>query len=131
MTRDYTKIKAWQLADELAIEVYKATKEFPRTEIFGLTSQMRRAAVSVPANIVEGSMRQHQNEYLQFLYTSIGSLAELGYYIRFSNEIGYLKKQYFDAMDLHYQQTIKTLRALINFIEKTRSSKVQSRKSMV
>ena len=54
MARDYTKIKAWQLADELALLVYKATKEFPKREIWGLTSQMRRAAVSVPANRVEG-----------------------------------------------------------------------------
>jgi four helix bundle protein len=54
MARDYTKIKAWQLADELALLVYKAAKEFPKSEIWGLISQMRRAAVSVPANIVEG-----------------------------------------------------------------------------
>ena len=57
MGRDYTKIKAWQLADELALLVYKATKKFPKSEIWGLTSQMRRATVSVPANIVEGSAR--------------------------------------------------------------------------
>ena len=67
MARDYTKIKAWQLADELALLVYKATKEFPKSEIWGLTSQMRRAAVSVPANIVGGSARRIRNEYLQFL----------------------------------------------------------------
>jgi four helix bundle protein len=66
MARDYTKIKARQLADELALLVYKATKEFPKSEIWGLTSQMRRAAVSVLANIVEGSPRRSRNEYLQF-----------------------------------------------------------------
>ncbi len=60
MARDYKKIKAWQLADELALLVYMATKEFPRSEIWGLTSQMRRSAVSVPANIVEGSARRHK-----------------------------------------------------------------------
>lgn len=102
MARDYNKIKAWQLADELAIKIYKLTQKFPRNEIFGLTSQMRRAAVSVPANIVEGSARQYQKEYLQFLYISMGSLAELGYYIRLSYEIGYLNKEDYDVMDLHY-----------------------------
>ena len=60
MGRDYTKIKAWQVADELALLVYKATKIFPKREIWGLTSQMRRAAVSVPGNIVEGSARKKQ-----------------------------------------------------------------------
>jgi len=131
MARDYNKIKAWQLADELAIKIYKLTQKFPRNEIFGLTSQMRRAAVSVPANIVEGSARQYQKEYLQFLYISMGSLAELGYYIRFSYEIGYLNKEDYDVMDLYYIRTIKTLRALINFIEKTKRSKVQSPRSKV
>jgi four helix bundle protein len=131
MARDYNKIKAWQLADELAIKVYKLTQKFPRDEVFGLTSQMRRAAVSVPANIVEGSARQYQREYLQFLYISMGSLAELGYYIRFSCEIGYLNKEDYDVMDLHYNRTIKTLRALINFIEKTKKSRVQGPRSKV
>ena len=64
MARDYTKIKAWQLADELALLVYKATKEFPKSEIWGLTPQMRRAAVSVPAHIEERSARRNRNEYL-------------------------------------------------------------------
>jgi len=64
MARDYTKIKAWQLADELALLVYKATKEFPKSEIWGLTPQMRRAAVSVPANIEERSARRNRNKYL-------------------------------------------------------------------
>jgi four helix bundle protein len=66
MARDYTKIKAWQLADELALLVYKATKEFPKSEIWGLTSQMRRAAVSVPANIVEGSARRNRMNTCNF-----------------------------------------------------------------
>jgi four helix bundle protein len=70
MARDYRKIKAWQLADELALFVYKATKGFPKSEIWGLTSQMRRAAVSVPANIVEGSAERNRNEYIQFLYVA-------------------------------------------------------------
>ena len=74
MARDYTKIKAWQLADELALLIYKATKDFPKSEVWGLTSQMRRAAVSVPANIVEGAARRKRNEYLHFLYIAMSSL---------------------------------------------------------
>lgn len=78
MTRDYTKIKAWQLADELALMVYEITANFPRSEIWGLISQIRRAAISVATNIVEGATRKSQNEYLQFLYKVFSSLSEAG-----------------------------------------------------
>jgi four helix bundle protein len=67
------KIKAWQLADRFVAEVYQVTKHFSREELYGLTSQLRRAAVSVPANIAEGSQRQHLREYLQLLYAAKGS----------------------------------------------------------
>jgi four helix bundle protein len=118
MARDYRKIKAWQLADELALKVYGATSNFPKSEIFGLTSQMRRAAISVPANIIEGSARKHKNEYLQFLYTAMGSLVELGYYIDFSKRVGYLKAVDAQLLTSLHEHTTKTLRALMNFIEK-------------
>ncbi len=130
MARNYKKIKAWQLADELAIAIYNATMSFPKEEMFGLTSQMRRAGVSVPANIVEGSSRNHTKEYIQFLYTAISSLYELGYYIDFSHRVGYLKDADFGKLSPLHEHTTKTLRALINYIEK---SQVQSKgsKSMV
>jgi len=126
MARDYKKIKAWQLADELAIAIYNTTMTFPKEETFGLTSQMRRAGVSVAANIVEGSSRQHIKEYLQFLYTAISSLYEVGYYIDFSHRIGYLQDTEFGKLAPLHEHTTKTLRALINYIEK---SQVQSQGS--
>lgn len=64
MARDFTKIKAWQLADDLAVVVYKVTRQFPREEIYGLTSQLRRAASSVPANIAEGANRASKKDYV-------------------------------------------------------------------
>ena len=67
--RDYTKIEAWKLADDLTVAVYQATQSFPREEIYGITSQIRRAACSVPAKIVEGSSRESKKDYLHFLYT--------------------------------------------------------------
>lgn len=128
MGRDYKNIRAWQLADELAFSVYKVTKQFPKEEIWGLTSQIRRAAISVPANIVEGAARNHKKEYLQFLYTALGSLSELGYYIDFAIRIGYIHAtESKNLMDLH-ERTSKTLRALINYIEK---SKVHSQRSEI
>ncbi len=118
MGRNYTKIKAWQLSDELALSIYKATERFPKSEIWSLTSQMRRAAVSVPANIVEGSARKNRKEYLQFLYIAISSLAELNYYIRFAKEVGYLAIKRYEELWAKSQESLKTLQGLISYIEK-------------
>ncbi len=119
MGRDFTKIKAWQLSDELALLVYKSTKNFPKSELWGLTSQMRRAAVSVPANIVEGSARKNRNEYLQFLYISKSSLAELSYYIRFTRELSYLNADEYEELWRKSLESMKTLQGLISYIEKS------------
>ena len=80
--RDHKKLRAFELADEVAVLVYRITAGFPREELYGLTSQMRRAAVSVPSNIVEGCTRDSQKDYLRFLYIAFGSLKELHYQIR-------------------------------------------------
>jgi four helix bundle protein len=119
MARDYTKIKAWQLADELVLLLYRATKEFPKSEIWGLTSRMRRAAVSVPANIVEGSARKNRNEYLQFLYIVMSSLAELSYFIRLTKELGYLGVDGYETLSAKAQESLRTLQGLISYVEKS------------
>ena len=75
--RSFKDLEIWQEGIQLADRVYDVTGRFPREEQFGLTSQMRRAAVSVPANIAEGQARRSRNEYRQFLYVGLGSLAEL------------------------------------------------------
>ena len=72
--RDYTKILAWQKADDLTVAVYELTRRFPKDELYALTSQLRRAAYSVPANIVEGSSRESKKDYLHFLHIARGSL---------------------------------------------------------
>jgi len=72
MMRDFKNIKAWQYADDFAAIVYSKTKSFPKEELYGLTSQLRRAAISVPSNIAEGASREHKREYLHFLYVSRG-----------------------------------------------------------
>lgn len=87
---DFRKCKAWQKADDLALAVYVATNRFPKDEVYGLTSQMRRAAVSVAANIAEGSGRESTKDYLRFLYVARGSQRELEYYIHLTQRLGYL-----------------------------------------
>ncbi len=88
--RDHTKLRAFELADEITLVTYQVTKSFPKNEMYGLVSQMRRAAVSVPSNIVEGCARESQAEYLRFLEIAYGSLKELHYQFDLSGRLGYL-----------------------------------------
>jgi four helix bundle protein len=90
MPRDFRTIQAWQLADELAVRVYQATEHFPKHEQYGLTQQVRRAAVSVPSNIAEGAARASNNEYLHFCSIALGSLAEVRYQLHLSCRLKYL-----------------------------------------
>ena len=72
--RDHTELRAFELADEVAVLLYRVPARFPREELYGLTSQMRRAAISIPSNIVEGCARDSHVDYLRFLYIAFGSL---------------------------------------------------------
>src|SRR6266704_7217163 len=90
--RDYIKIEAWKLADDLTVAIYEMTRQFPREEQYGLTSQLRRASYSVPANIAEGSSRGTKRDYLHFLYIARGSLTEAQYFIHLSQRLHYLSE---------------------------------------
>lgn len=90
MEKGYKKLIVWQKADELARQVYLQTKEFPRSEIYGITSQLRRAALSVPTNIAEGTGRQNKSEMKQFMNIALGSLAETEYLLEFCKGLRYL-----------------------------------------
>lgn len=98
----YQKLIAWQLADKLAWQVYELTVNFPKSEIYGLTSQLRRAALSVPLNIVEGHSRNSKNEFRQFLRISLGSLAETDYLLEFS-----LRRKYFTKSEYEQVSAIR------------------------
>ncbi len=87
--RDFTDLSVWQSAHQLAMQIYKLTARFPKEEQYGLTSQMRRAAVSVPANIAEGFARVGKNEKLNFYNIAQGSLAELRYFLILARDLGY------------------------------------------
>lgn len=94
----YKKLIVYQKAKQLVIVVYKTTKSFPREELYGLTSQARRAALSIPANIVEGYVKSSRKEFVRFLDISIGSVAELEVHLEISFELGYINKSNFDIL---------------------------------
>lgn len=116
--RDYTKIEAWKLADDLTVAIYQATQSFPREEMYGLTSQLRRAACSVPANIVEGSSRESQKDYLHFLYIARGSLSESQYFIHLSRRLEYISDVEAEQLIGQTKQTFACLHGLIKAVEK-------------
>lgn len=91
--KGYKKLIVWQKADELAYQVYLITKTFPKEEIYGITSQLRRSTLSVPLNIVEGYGRQGKGELRQFVNVALGSLAETEYLLDFSLKLGYLNHE--------------------------------------
>ena len=116
--RDYTKIEAWKLADDLTVAIYGHTRSFPREEIYGLTSQLRRAAYSVPANIAEGSARESKKDYLHFLYISRGSLSEAQYFIHLARRLGYLSDDDAGSLIAQTKSTFACLHGLIRAVEK-------------
>ena len=116
--RDHTKLRAFELADELAFLVYQVTAGFPKEELYGLTSQMRRAAVSVPSNIVEGCARNSQLDYLRFLTIAFGSLRELHYQLGLSKRLGFLKKQDSSLIEPKVVEAEKVLNGLIRSLRK-------------
>ena len=111
--RDHTKLRAFELADKVAVLVYQVTAGFPKEELYGLTSQMRRAAVSVPSNIVEGCARDSQAEYLRFLIIAFGSLRELHYQLGLSKRLGFLQNQDSSLIESTIVETEKVLNGLI------------------
>lgn len=94
----YKKLLAWQVADKLAREVYRVTASFPKAELYGLTSQLRRASLSVPLNIIEGYARNNKNEFRHFLRIALGSLAETDYLLEFSLAQDYLSEKDFEKL---------------------------------
>ena len=115
---DHTKLRAFELADELAFLVYQVTAEFPKEELYGLTSQMRRAAVSVPSNIVEGCARNSQLDYLRFITIAFGSLRELHYQLGLSKRLGSLKNQDSSLIEPKVVEAEKVINGLIRSLRK-------------
>lgn len=121
MPRDPRKLRVFVLADELVPDIYAATKSFPDEEKYGLVSQMRRAAVSIPANIAEGCGRQRTNDYLRFIGIATGSSYELGYLVGLSVRLGFLEAVRGDDLARRCGHVSASLTALVESLENTES----------
>ncbi len=111
--RDHSKLRAFQLADELTLLIYRVTCSFPREEQFGLTAQLRRASVSVASNIVEGCARQTHADYLRFLDIAFGSFREARYQLSLAHRLTYIKDELYQTLEALCTELSKVLSALI------------------
>ncbi len=116
--RDHRKLRAFELADALAIQVYQVTVNFPSNEQFGLTSQIRRAAVSVASNIVEGSARNSHADYVRFLDMSFASARELQYQLSLAYRLDYLSQTNYESVEKSTEETLKVLAGLLRSLRK-------------
>ena len=117
--RNYKNLGVWQNADELTFQIYRVTRNFPPEEIYGITSQLHRAAYSVPANIVEGAARESNVEYLRFLSMARGSLAEVEYFLHLANRLDYLSESDSKQLTKLVNYTFAALSGLVKSIRES------------
>jgi four helix bundle protein len=115
--RAHEKLEAWKLAMELVTELYRETSSFPKDEIYGLTSQIRRAAVSIPANLAEGAARSGPKEFIQFLHIARGSLSELETLLQIAFNLGYIKKDQAEMLANRADQVSALLSGLLRSLK--------------
>ena len=126
----YKDLKVWSKSIDLAVAIYKAAKQLPKEELYGLSDQMRRAVVSIPSNIAEGNQRDTTREYIHFLHIAKGSVAELDTQILLCDRLGYIKKEDVDDLNNQCSEIGRMLNGLINkLLEKENERRIQTRKA--
>ena len=118
MLRNYKDLKVWQKAYTLCLQIYEVTKSYPVEERFGLSSQLRRAGVSVPSNIAEGYGHKSTKQYIQYLYVSYGSICEMETQLLLAKDLHYLKEVNFVELNSQLSEVERMLKALIKSLEK-------------
>lgn len=118
----YTKLRVWERSHRLVLDVYRMTQGFPSAERCGLTSQLRRAALSVPTNIAEGAKRQSGRDYAHFLNIAEGSLAEAEYLLLVSRDLGYLRREEAN----HQLAEVAEVLRMLNGLRKSVQNKTQT-----
>lgn len=109
----YKELIVWQKAYTLSLEIYKATKKFPKEELYGITNQLRRASISIPSNIAEGNVRNSRKEYLQFLYIALGSSAEIETQISIAKDLEYISLDTFLKLHSLIEEIMKMINGII------------------
>ena len=117
MVQDFRNLSVWQRAHQLALEIYLCTRAFPREELFGLTSQLRRSAYSLPGNIAEGCGRGGSKDFVRFLRIALGSACELDYGLLLARDLGYLSQEKQAMFESTIDEVEKMLSGLINSIQ--------------
>jgi four helix bundle protein len=117
MSRDVSKLRVFKAADDLLMQVYRATSTFPSGERYGLQSQLRRAALSIPVNIVEGSARRTRGEYVNFLNVATASSAEVTYLLSVARRLGFIESERGGELEDRYRALLKSLKALLRSLE--------------
>jgi four helix bundle protein len=116
--RDHRKLRAFELADALVLSIYAATKSFPKDEQFGLTSQLRRAVVSIASNIVEGCARHSQADYVRFLDMAFASVREVDYQLTIAQRLGYITHDIASQLASQTNETARVLAGLLNSLRR-------------
>ena len=123
--KTHKDLLVWKKSIDLVEQIYKFTKQFPKEELYGITNQMRRCAVSIPANIAEGSGRKNKAEFIQFLHIALGSASELETHLIISQRLEFLSSNSYDEIMNALNEIIKMICGLINSLNSlnpTRSS---------
>jgi four helix bundle protein len=118
--KDFKKLKVWQKAHTFTLNVYKATQQFPSTELYGLVSQVRRSCVSIPANIAEGCGRGSDADFARFLQIAMGSASEVEYYLILSHDLEILTKAEYDRLTSDVTEVKRILTGLIKKLKADR-----------
>ena len=122
MSRDHEKLHVFHQAHQLTLAIYQHTRDFPREEWFGLRAQMRRAAVSVPSNLVEGNARSGERDYLRFLNIALGSACELKYLTSLTSELGYAPGEKWSEVIKQSDAVVRRLQRLVQRMKQLASS---------
>jgi four helix bundle protein len=118
MLKNFKELKVWQKAYQLCLEIYRVTRKFPKEEIYGLTSQLRRSAISIPSNIAEGYGRKTTGEYIQSLYIAYGSNCELETQILLSGDLGFIEQEHLLRLQKEIGDVERMLKGLIKSLVK-------------
>jgi four helix bundle protein len=121
--RNFEDLEIWQEAHSLTLKIYKMTKKFPQSELYGLTSQLRRSAASVAANIVEGHSRNTTKEFIKYLFNARASVAETEYHLILAKDLGYVNQNDFCQIRERYQVLGRRINALIKSLKRRKTDR--------